>query len=45
MCDEEYMDDDEGSFSYIPKLPDASEYEEGESEYDDLGDEDFDIDF
>ena len=48
MCDEEYLDDDnacEETFSYIPSLPGQGEYEEGKSEYGDLDDEDFDIDF
>ncbi len=49
MCCDDYSldkeDEEEGSFSYIPKLPDSSEYETGESEYGDLDDEEFDIEF
>lgn len=49
MCCDDYSldkeDEEEGSFSYTPKLPDSSEYETGESEYGDLDDEEFDIEF
>ena len=36
---------DEELFSFIPQLPGEDQYDEGESEYGDLDDEEFDIDF
>ena len=49
MCtdDDEYMEDGECDelFTIIPSLPGDGEFEEGESEYSDLDDEEFDIDF
>ena len=42
--DEEDADGEE-LFSFIPKLPDEDQYDDGESEYGDLDDEEFDIDF
>ena len=42
--DEEDADGEE-LFSFIPKLPGEDQYDGGESEYGDLDDEEFDIDF
>lgn len=42
--DEEDADGEE-LFSFIPKLPGEDQYDDGESEYGDLDDEEFDIDF
>ncbi len=42
---DEAEDDAEELFSFIPQLPGEDQYDEGESEYGDLDDEEFDIDF